>query len=121
LGTGIYYSLRGTAAEIWRRLSAPVTISSLAEDMCATYPAATGRIGPDINAFLERLRTENLVVEDALAGSTVSVPPDRGSDYQPPVLERFADLQDLLLLDPIHEVGAQGWPQRPSGTGPARA
>ena len=23
------------------------------------------------------------------------------------------DLQDLLLLDPIHDVGAQGWPHRP--------
>lgn len=121
LGTGIYYSLRGTAAEIWERLSTPVTLSALAEDMCASYPSATDRIGSDLGAFLERLQTENLVIDDAFEGSVVSVSAARGADYQSPTLERFADLQDLLLLDPIHEVGAQGWPQRPSGAAPERA
>jgi hypothetical protein len=29
-----------------------------------------------------------------------------------PVLEKFTDMADLLLLDPIHEVGEAGWPQR---------
>lgn len=30
--------------------------------------------------------------------------------YRPPVLEVFADMQDLLLLDPIHDIDEVGWP-----------
>lgn len=30
--------------------------------------------------------------------------------FEPPVLEQYTDMQDLLLLDPIHEVDEQGWP-----------
>jgi hypothetical protein len=27
-----------------------------------------------------------------------------------PVLNKYTDMQDLLLLDPIHEVDERGWP-----------
>jgi hypothetical protein len=27
------------------------------------------------------------------------------------VLQKYTDMADLLLLDPIHEVDEQGWPQ----------
>jgi hypothetical protein len=34
---------------------------------------------------------------------------------QPPVLEPFGDMQDLLLLDPVHEVDEDaGWPTKPA-------
>jgi hypothetical protein len=28
------------------------------------------------------------------------------------VLEKFTDMHDLLLMDPIHEVSDAGWPHR---------
>jgi hypothetical protein len=31
------------------------------------------------------------------------------SSYIPSVLNRYSDMQDLLLLDPIHDVGEDGW------------
>jgi hypothetical protein len=35
-----------------------------------------------------------------------------GIDYVPPVLERFDDVRDLLLIDPIHQVDQEyGWPK----------
>jgi hypothetical protein len=30
----------------------------------------------------------------------------------PPVLERYTDMQELLFLDPIHDVDESGWPHR---------
>jgi hypothetical protein len=30
--------------------------------------------------------------------------------WSAPTLEVFTDMQDLLLFDPIHEVGPEGWP-----------
>jgi hypothetical protein len=32
--------------------------------------------------------------------------------FQPPTLESYNDMQDLLLLDPIHDVDDMGWPQK---------
>jgi hypothetical protein len=35
-----------------------------------------------------------------------------GIDYVPPVLERFDDVRNLLLIDPIHQVDQEyGWPK----------
>ena len=34
--------------------------------------------------------------------------------YVPPQIERFTDMQELLLLDPIHEVDDTGWPHTPA-------
>ena len=33
------------------------------------------------------------------------------SAWQAPLLQKFTDMQALLLLDPIHEVDSAGWPQ----------
>jgi hypothetical protein len=29
-----------------------------------------------------------------------------------PLLRKYTDMRDLLLLDPIHDVDEQGWPVR---------
>jgi hypothetical protein len=35
-----------------------------------------------------------------------------------PVLEKYTDMQELLLLDPIHDVEEAGWPKaRPAAGG----
>lgn len=31
------------------------------------------------------------------------------------MLRAYADMEDLLLLDPIHEVHETGWPNQPGG------
>jgi hypothetical protein len=32
-------------------------------------------------------------------------------DAEPPRLERYTDMKDYFLLDPIHEVDTAGWPR----------
>ena len=34
-----------------------------------------------------------------------------GTAFNPPVLSVYSDMEDLLLLDPIHDVDETGWPQ----------
>lgn len=113
LGTGIYYSLRGTAATVWQVLAAPVAAPAIVAAVTAVHAAGAEAAGPAVGLFLERLRDEQLIVETAVAGEAPAAPAAPLQPYAPPVLERFSDLQDLLLLDPIHDVGAQGWPHRP--------
>lgn len=124
LGTGVYYSLRGPAAEIWRGLEQPADPASLARRLVAGFVVTADVAERDAAAFVERLRAEELVIASEPAPSATGNPPAPGAarlPYAPPVLERFADLQDLLLLDPIHDVSAQGWPNRPPQAGSAGA
>jgi hypothetical protein len=113
LGTGIYYSLRGAAATLWRALAQPRDAAGLGPILAAHFevPAETAVV--DAAKFLERLQAERLVVATAQAAMTAGAAAGVRAPYRSPELERFADLQDLLLLDPIHDVGAQGWPNRP--------
>ena len=34
--------------------------------------------------------------------------------YAPAVVERHGDMNDLLLVDPLHDVDDTGWPRRSS-------
>ena len=115
LGTGIYYSLRGTAAVLWQTLAQPQDAGQLAAALAAQFVVAPAEAETDVAAFLARLQSEGLVrpADPSPAAPGRAAVPVR-QPYVPPALERFADLQDLLLLDPIHDVGAQGWPHRPA-------
>lgn len=114
LATGIYYSLRGPAALLWQALDKASDAAGLSRALAAQFEVAVEQAGKDVEAFLQQLQTEQLIVAvETAAGST---PADAAAARQPYTalqLERYADLQDLLLLDPIHEVGEQGWPHQP--------
>ncbi len=118
LGTGIYYSLRGTAAAFWEMLGKPADASLLAAALGARFAVEPETARRDAAAFLAQLEKEALIrPADAGAPGEAIAPAAGRAPYAPPVLERFSDLQDLLLLDPIHDVGAQGWPHRPPAGG----
>jgi len=59
---------------------------------------------------VDQLVKEGLLAEggDTDAGSLEPVQPPL--EYAPPSLDKYDDLKDLLLLDPIHEVAETGWP-----------
>ena len=74
-----------------------------------------------LTPFLEEVEAEGLVVRSdgvEASGATVRVAAN-GTDpsFEPPVVEKFTDMQDLVLLDPVHEVQEMGWPlARPDET-----
>ena len=42
------------------------------------------------------------------------MPASPGSErlaFTPPKLERYTDMQEIILLDPVHKVDSQGWPR----------
>ena len=81
------------------------------------YAGAKGDIRSGVETFIDALRRELLIV--ALEEEPAESPavPEQGPaaagkrpDFNPPQLRKYMDMQDLLLLDPIHEVDEQGWP-----------
>jgi hypothetical protein len=115
LESGNYYSLRASGAAIWDGVEhgiATTTIVATVRDRFGA-PDAEQLVG----AFLTELVDEDLVAPADGPGATEWEPPKFVSEFAPPALEKFTDMQHLILLDPVHEVDAgKGWPIQRSDT-----
>lgn len=124
LDTGCYYSLTGTAAEIWSLLEQGKRTAELIEVLDARYEAVAGAIEQSLTHFLTELRDEGLVMTaetpppSIVAAHRTHAPSPLRVPYQIPLLQKYTDMQDLLLIDPIHDVAESGWPVKPSDTQP---
>lgn len=116
LGTGSYYSLKGSGAAVWDvvQQSPGATVDDLVNAVAAVFARAPAEIDSQVRTFVDDLCAEELLV-DAPAGedspSAETAARTASSPFEPPVLEKYTDMQDLVLLDPVHEVDATGWPQ----------
>lgn len=98
---GRYYALDARATEVWRIVAAGTSVDAL----------VAARADEDVLSFLSRLLEEDLVVLDGGPLPAVDAP----NGHPVPGLQVFNDLEDLLLLDPIHDVDpGTGWPHQPS-------
>jgi Coenzyme PQQ synthesis protein D (PqqD) len=120
LKSGNYYSLNPIGTYIWAQIEPSTTMGEIVEEIVSRYEGNLGEIINEVTLFIDQLYAEELIVtaNDA-SGETssrhVKIGPD-GNDsksaFSPPLLERYNDMQELLLLDPIHEVAETGWPHR---------
>jgi hypothetical protein len=64
--------------------------------------------------LLVQLQQENLIVPVDGETAVDLQPSNNGHDkpsFTPPLLHKYSDMQELLLLDPIHDVDEAGWPK----------
>jgi len=111
LENGSYYSLLDLAARLWELIAAGWSRAEVMELVAETYPDGQG--SEATASFLDQLVSEGLV-SDVPGAPKVPVTVALPAVFAPPVLETFTDLQELLMLDPIHEVDAAGWPHKPA-------
>ena len=120
LETGDYYSLRGAGADVWAILEHGAEPDVIASAVEALYrgAAAPEAIRAGVYEVLGELYEGDLI-RSAAGNSAGPLPavetPDR--PYQAPTLERYTDMQEYLLVDPIHEVDERGWPARKAASG----
>jgi hypothetical protein len=113
LDSGNYYSFSGSGALIWDCIVRGDAVGSVIENLEGRFGGRNG-IASAVEDFVRKLVEENLIVENS-SGTAKSMnqgkveiptPPQ----FERPVLQKYSDMQDLLLLDPIHEVDEMGWP-----------
>ena len=111
LRTGNYYSLTGSGADVWAAIECTASAPEIVDHLCQRYGAPRDRVEADVQRLLAELRAEDLVVP-ANGDGAQRLPDGRthGDPYEPPALEKYTDMQDLILLDPVHEVDDRGWP-----------
>lgn len=112
LPRGNYYSLRHSAFALWQELLAGASKQQMADFLVQTFGIATDIATTDVESFTQQLLDEGLVAVREVSELVYEPSADtRGAEYTKPQLETYTDMQDLLMLDPIHDVDSeQGWP-----------
>jgi len=115
LDKGNYFSLRGSAAQIWSLIIQGATVAAIVDFLADKYDPQRNHVPAEVERFIGDLLGHELIApyEDQIADSPVlaAIPekydlPSFGS----PTIEIYTDMQELLLLDPVHDADEAGWP-----------
>jgi len=118
LDTGNYYSLDKTGANIWNLIEKNLTLGHITEFLVRHFEGDQENIEKSLHRFAEELVREGLITEDTTSGISAAhsfiieeqVSGENRQLFEAPFLHKYNDMQEILLLDPIHEVDETGWP-----------
>jgi hypothetical protein len=117
LTSGNYYSSDNVGAVIWGWIEGGKTLRNIEQLLSLRYAADAEDLTAALTVFVDRLIAEKLVREIELVPTLAT---DNGhalkgaaggGRFVAPELHVYTDMQDLLLLDPIHDVDEAGWPR----------
>lgn len=109
--TGMYYGTTMLGSVVLDRLvkgCAPEKISAAVKNL----PGCPDGFDGTLNDFINRLKeTEILVPGNTVPGGDEPIDEKSAAEGFELTLDEFAEVQDLILADPIHDVDVeQGWP-----------
>jgi hypothetical protein len=124
LETGIYYSTQKSGAALWSRLVKNIAVEQIIDELNQNNEQngeTDAQVSTAVWRFVEQLQEQSLIVPSTTPSTSTAqdLPVYEGEKAtlvpawdasEPPVLVEYADMQDLLLLDPIHDVDESGWP-----------
>jgi len=119
LDTGRYYSIGQSGATVWTLVSSGATFSEVMAEVRARYLGEPAMMEQAVEQFVAELQRTQLIVAQSngvnatfpTLSKPTTIPPEKNL-FNPPTLCEYSDMQDLLLLDPIHDVDETGWPKR---------
>lgn len=108
--TGVYYSLRFSSAELWLGLMAGVPAGQVVEAVTRHCTIAPEMFAKEAWSLIKTLEAAQLIKSANRVADADWAPRPMYRPYEAPAFESFTDMEDLLLLDPIHDIGKTGWP-----------
>ncbi len=117
LDKGHYYSLTRAGAAIWNLTLDGVGTRQMVLALAERFDATPAQIEAGMGQLLAYLAEEQLLRPVAPPDVERTPPPaaaDGPSHTRPPFegldVQKFTDMEEMLLLDPIHDVNETGWP-----------
>jgi hypothetical protein len=115
MGTGTYYSVDGAGSDIWNLAAAGQPQAQIAATIAERYGADSEHVSRCVAALIDRLVDEELLVM-AEGGEEVVELPAVDTKFREPELNKYTDMQEFMLVDPLHDVDpAVGWPHAAAG------
>lgn len=122
LDNGNYYSLTEAGSTVWDLIARRVSLAEICRQICEMYQGDCSQMESSVRELLAQLQQENLIVsatgetapnDIAVESTTANGNGNSKVPFKLPVLQKYTDMQELLLLDPIHDVDDTGWPRKP--------
>jgi len=117
--SGNYYSLNKVGADIWNFIKDGLSVDEIIQKITRCYGGNQRDVEDCIDQYLKELQKENLVISfetkktETLNENYTEVDSTHCAtkvNFEAPILHKYTDMSELLLLDPIHEVDDAGWP-----------
>ncbi len=118
LGSGFYYSIDKRGSAIWELVINGETKESVVTDLTERLGQSREVMEKEVDYLINKFIVEDLVKiadgESVKKVNTVEIYNSIKHDvkFEPSKLNKFTDMHDLLLLDPIHDVSDEGWPNK---------
>lgn len=119
LNTGNYYSIEWPGTIVWDLISETGNVEGIKNAFLNIEGPKRNDIEQAFNSFVTSLLNEELVVT-AENGEATSLEVDKKTEEEfkkaitkldKLILNKYSDMRDMLLLDPIHDVDEKGWPE----------
>lgn len=119
LAEGKYYSMEGCSSFIWQALDHNFGTLAIINQLEGIQNEALQDVRAQVISFLNLLEKEGLIYEVTTNANNepdlrlVTLP----GVYSTPELQIFTDMQEVIALDPVHDVSEKGWPIKINGPG----
>lgn len=118
LEKGDYYSLLSTATDIWLGIERGNSRGEIIAEMTEKYEGDRETIEAGVNSLITQLQEEEIIIiattnesEQNTQSAKTSINNNQEKlPFEAPKLSKYTDMEELLALDPIHEVDEMGWP-----------
>ncbi len=119
LSTGNYYSIEWPGTFVWNLLCETGNVKGIIDAFTNTNGSKKEDIEKSVSSFVDSIIKEELMIsienEDAipvqLNDQTEESLKKTVQQLDGLALNKYSDMQDMLLLDPIHDVDEKGWPE----------
>lgn len=111
---GNYFSAKASGALALDLLERGFSMGDVASAFARHYQLDIHRATAVVQRFVAELLAEDLIVaaeaRDIEGTDPASLDAGDVSSFEEPALVKYTDLQDVLVLDPLHDVVVPGWP-----------
>ena len=119
LKNGNYYSFDKFGVVAWDFIIGKGDLVFLVKKISEIFEEKEEKIVTVIKDFIGQLLEEDLLISDN--DKQLEIHSDQNEElteklksimsvFEAPVLNKYSDMQDILLLDPIHDTDEKGWP-----------
>lgn len=121
LDSGNYYSFEDVGAYIWERIQECSSYAEIVDGISRKYLGDAATMENAVEQFIDELLEEGLIVTDGVEptigrkisdNSHANEAEKQKKDFELPVLNKFTNMQDFLLVDPIHEIDYSDYPKK---------
>ena len=110
--SGDYFSCFGVGSDVLTLISQRASTAQIKKELFNKFQSEFQV--DQVNSFIIECLNENIIILNSHETNLdVELPDDYDkSKWNVPLLEKFSEYNDLLLIDPIHESSLEGWPNK---------